>query len=344
MPAERLCRTSREARQEKIGEVGNVFFVFAQRRDVDGHDIQPVVEILAKGAFFERGAQIAIGGGDQAHVHFDRARAAEPLEFALLQNAQQLHLRGRRNVADFIEKQRALVGQFEFSGLAGGRAGEGALFVAEEFAFQKIFGDRGAVDFDEGPGGAAGALVDACGDQILAHAAFAAEQNRGMRRRDALDQGQHFLHFRAVRDDVGILVALAQGFAQRAVFFAQAADIELLVHHHAHFREGKRLQHVIAGAGFHGFDGGFHGAEGGHDDHGQGGVAVRLAACRNSRPLMPGSFRSVRTRSTGSWRRRSGRLRHRPRKAFESRLRRDRARAGGACWLRLRRSEWWAWR
>ena len=44
------------------------------------------------------------------------------------------------------------------------------------------------------------------------------------------------------------------------------------MHHHPHFRERKRLQDVIAGAGFHGFDCGFDGAEGGHHNDGQGGL------------------------------------------------------------------------
>ena len=64
----------------------------------------------------------------------------------------------------------------------------------------------------------------------------------------------------------------------------------------AHLGERERLQHVVAGAGFHGLDGGFDRAVGGHDDDRQTRHSVRFAACRNSRPLMPGSFRSVRTR------------------------------------------------
>ena len=56
--------------RKRFDQVGDVFLVLAQRRDVDGHDVQAVVEILAEGALFEGGAQIAIGGGDEAHVHF----------------------------------------------------------------------------------------------------------------------------------------------------------------------------------------------------------------------------------------------------------------------------------
>ena len=40
-------------------------------------------------------------------------RAAEALEALLLQDAQQLDLRGARQVADLVEEERAAVGQLE---------------------------------------------------------------------------------------------------------------------------------------------------------------------------------------------------------------------------------------
>ena len=68
---------------------------------------------------------------DQAHIHFDGARAAQPFELVLLQDAQQLGLQLQRNVADFVEKQRAFMGQLEAADLLRDGAGERALLVAE---------------------------------------------------------------------------------------------------------------------------------------------------------------------------------------------------------------------
>jgi hypothetical protein len=45
--------------------------------------------------------------GDQPHVRLQRLGAAQPLVLALLQHAQQLHLRREVDVADFVEEQRA---------------------------------------------------------------------------------------------------------------------------------------------------------------------------------------------------------------------------------------------
>ena len=69
-----------------------------------------------------------------------------------------------------------------------------------------------------------------------------------------------------------MLIALLQRLAQRPVLQPQALHIQLLVHHHAHFVERKRLQDIVAGARFHRLDRGFHGAERGHNDDGQCGL------------------------------------------------------------------------
>ena len=156
-----------------------------------------------------------------------------------------------------------------FPGLRSRRAGKRALFVSEQFAFEQIFRDRRAVDLDERAGGALRVLVNGAGDQVFSDAAFAAEQHRRVRRRDALDQREHRLHFVALRDDVGVGVAAAQLFAQRAVFLAQAARIELLADLQDEFGERKGLRHKVARADLHRLDGRFDRAVSGHHDHGQ---------------------------------------------------------------------------
>ena len=68
----------------------------------------------------------------QPDVGLDRLGAAEPLELALLQHAQQLDLRRQVDVADLVEEQRAALGQLEAPLLARFGAGERALLVAEQ--------------------------------------------------------------------------------------------------------------------------------------------------------------------------------------------------------------------
>ena len=194
--------------------------MIAERGNIDGHDVQAVVEVFAEGALFQRGAQVAIGGGNQAHVHFQGFRSAQAFEFALLQDAEQLHLNGRGDVADFVEEKRALVGKLEFTGLGSCGAGKRALFIAKKFAFEQGFGNGRAIDLDEGPGRAMGMLMNRARDQIFSHPALAAKQHRRVGGRHALDKRQHRLHRFALGHDVVVLIALAQGLAQLAVFLA----------------------------------------------------------------------------------------------------------------------------
>ena len=84
--------------------------------------------------------QVAVGGGDHAHVHAHGLRAADALELLLLQHAQQLHLRLERQVADLVEEDGAVVGQLEAALLLLHRAGERAAFVAEQLALDSVAG------------------------------------------------------------------------------------------------------------------------------------------------------------------------------------------------------------
>ncbi len=82
--------------------------------------------------------------------------AAEALDFAFLQHAQQLGLQAERHLGDFVEQQRAALRLLELAGVRGVRAGEGAALVAEQHGFEHVLGDRRAVDGDEGSVGARG--------------------------------------------------------------------------------------------------------------------------------------------------------------------------------------------
>ena len=122
--------------------------------------------------------------------------AAEPLEAALLEHAQQLGLRDQRHVADLVEEQRAVVGQLEASRLAIVRAGERAFLVAEDFRLEQRVGQRRAVDRLELGDAAAAQLVDHPRDDFLARAGRSEDQHRDVRLgggADPLEDDQHLL-------------------------------------------------------------------------------------------------------------------------------------------------------
>ena len=62
--------------------------------------------------------EVAVGRRDEANVDADRLDAADALELALLQRAQELHLHLDGDLADLVEEERAAVGELEAPGLA----------------------------------------------------------------------------------------------------------------------------------------------------------------------------------------------------------------------------------
>ena len=84
-----------------------------QRRQLDRDHVQPVVEVGAEAALGHLLLEIRVGRRHQPAVDLDRLRAADRDDLALLQRAQQLHLRRERHLADFVEEERAALGDLE---------------------------------------------------------------------------------------------------------------------------------------------------------------------------------------------------------------------------------------
>ena len=152
----------------------------AQRRHADRHDAQAIEEILAERARGDQLVEPPVGGRDDAHRDANRLLAADALQLAVLQDAQQLGLRRLVQVADLVEKDRAAVGQLELAAPQRRRAGERALLVAEQLALDQLGRNGGAVDLDERPGRERALAVDVRRQQLLARPRLA---RRAARRR-----------------------------------------------------------------------------------------------------------------------------------------------------------------
>ena len=141
--------------------------------------------------------QPAIRGRDDAHVDADRLVVADAGDLVLFQHAEQLDLRAHRHVADFVEEQRAAVGELERADAVAVGVGEGPFHVAEQLALDEVLGHGGAVEGDDPLPLAGAVLVDGLGDQLLAGAAFAGDQHGGVGRGDPLEPVDHRLHLAA---------------------------------------------------------------------------------------------------------------------------------------------------
>jgi hypothetical protein len=269
-----------EAAQEVLGEQQGVAAAQAQRRQLDVHDVEAIIKVLAEAALADVLGEVAVGGGDEAHVDLDRLAAADALEGPLLQHAQQLHLHGGRDLADLVEEEGAAVGLLEATLASAVGAGEGALLVAEQLALQQGLGERGAVEGDEGLGRPRSERVDGAGQLALAGAALAGEQDGGPRSGDLLGEAIDLLHRRAGAEQAleAAAVALAQLSAEVLGLGPQRAALHRPLDGEDEAVDVDRLHQIVVGAGAHGRDGGGDLAEGGGDDDGQ--AAVLLAQAR----------------------------------------------------------------
>ncbi len=168
---------------------------------------------------------IDVGRADQPEVHLDEAIAADRPVLALLQHAQQLGLQQQRHLADLVEHQRAAGGQLEQADLVAGRAGERALLVAEQLRLDQLLRQRRAVDLDERALRAAAAHVDRVGDQLLADAVLALDQDVGVALGHRLDQLEQLAHLLALADDVRERVLIAHLLLQPLVL--RALDLQV---------------------------------------------------------------------------------------------------------------------
>src|SRR5262249_4406840 len=127
----------------------NVVPAVAERRQLQRENAQPVVEVLPKGFLAHGLKQVAVGCRQNPHIDPDRSTTANAVEFALLQDAEQLRLGVRRQLADLIEEDRAAMRQLESAHAPGEGACKGTLLVAEQLALHEPCRKSGAVDLNK---------------------------------------------------------------------------------------------------------------------------------------------------------------------------------------------------
>src|SRR5947207_7983384 len=172
-----------ELRRPVLDEVGDeqrdVLAPLAQRRDVDRDDVEAVEEILSEDPVLHGLRDVAVRCRDQAHVHLDVLRVPDAPDLALLDHAQELHLERWGDLRDLVEEERAAVGGRKEAHGARDRARERPLDVTEELRLHQGLWDRAAVDRDERPVPAGALRVDGAGDELLAGAALARDEDGG---------------------------------------------------------------------------------------------------------------------------------------------------------------------
>ncbi len=175
---------------EVPGQGEDVVGSLAEGWDRDLDDIEAVEEVVSEPALGDALREVLVGGGEHADVDLAGLAFADAADFAVLEGAEEFGLDGGGDVADFIEEEGAAFGFFEEAAVGADGAGEGAEAVSEEFAFEQVFGQGGAIDGEEGVMGAGRAGVDIAGDDLFAGAGFAGEEDGGIEAGDAVGEGE----------------------------------------------------------------------------------------------------------------------------------------------------------
>src|SRR5262249_4825762 len=94
---------------EVPGEGHYVIPPFAERRQDDRKNVEPVKKIGAEFPFGYKSRQQLIGGRQHPDINLDGLCPTHSLKLALLQDSQKLRLRFKKQFAYFIQKDRAAI-------------------------------------------------------------------------------------------------------------------------------------------------------------------------------------------------------------------------------------------
>ena len=151
--------------------------------------------------------------------------------------------------------------------------------MAEQLALQQRLGERAAVDGHEGVEAPRARGVNGASHELLARAALAGDEHRGVGRPDGLDRGVELLHGRAVADDLGRMHGLCgDDLAQALGFLPRLAMRQGVGDEMRHVVGIERLGDVVVRAVLERGDGRVDRGVAGHDDDQEVGVDLVQAA------------------------------------------------------------------
>ena len=257
--------------QEMVDEQGDVLAPLAQGGDPHPHHVETVEEVLAEAAGGDLVVDVAGGGRQDPDVHLAGLRLADGADLLVLEDAQQLHLKDVRELADLVEEEGAAVRLHEEPAAGAIGAGEGSLGVTEQLALQERLGDRAAVHRDERLVSAPGLGVDRPGENLLARPALPGEQHRRLELGGALQELEDLDHDGRGRHDGPLSDRAVDVPLEKRIGAAQPLPLLGLANGQEQLGGLEGLRQIVVGAALHRLDGEIGGPVGRHHDHGRPG-------------------------------------------------------------------------
>ena len=254
---------------EVLHKQRNVLTPFAQRRQMNGHHVEAEIQVLTETPLANLLPQVPVRRSDDPHVHLHRLRRAHALELALLQHPKQLGLQPDADLADLVQEERTPVGQLEpaFARFVG--AGESALFVAEQFAFDQPLGQGCTVRFNEGLVAPGAVVVDCPRHKFFPRTALPGDQHRGTAVRHHPDALENILHHFALANQRLEAVGLLQFHPKPPVLAHEFVVVEVAVERVLQVIHVQRFLQVVVRTPLNGGDRAGNTRVGGDDDYAQ---------------------------------------------------------------------------
>ena len=165
--------------------------------------IQSVIQIGAQPVLGERLGNRPVSRSNRPEICLHRFCAAEWPIFTLLEDAQKPRLQISGHIGYFVEEQRPSACRRDHSGKIVRGSGERAFDVPEQFSLDHRLWERRTIELHHRLSSAPAASVNRVGDHFLANAAFAHDENIGIRRGHGFDQFLDFLHRLALKNWCG---------------------------------------------------------------------------------------------------------------------------------------------
>src|ERR1019366_9651434 len=152
-------------------EFAYVLSAVLQGGQLDCHDVQAVVQVLAKTIVLLLLFEVLVGGGNDPNIGDRLPRAADTAVMAVFEYAQQLGLQPWPHLGDLVDEQRASFGDLHQPRLGLDRARERAFLVSKQLALQQRFLKSSTVDRNERAIAARAVVMQRTGHKLLAGSA-----------------------------------------------------------------------------------------------------------------------------------------------------------------------------
>jgi hypothetical protein len=136
--------------QKLYEEDADVLSAFSERRQCDvGTIAEAVIERRIEPPRGHGPLELRVGGGHDSNIDLPGSCGAQGLDLPVFDNPQQLMLDLDRRQAELVEKESAAGSGLEVARRVGGRTGECALLVPEEFGNRPVRVQQRHIQRDE---------------------------------------------------------------------------------------------------------------------------------------------------------------------------------------------------